>query len=201
MGLSSIYNRQRSKNLIHSKNARNLNLPNLVRGNSFDLPYQAVSSDISFVLTGEGFLYLCAIKDIVTGEILGHATSGNLKKELVINALTNATAKHSLGSQTIFHSDRGSQYTSKEFMALVMSYGIKQSFSRIGVPGDNSWSESFFSCLKRERTYFEHFATKDEATDAAGSWIDEFYNTRRLQKRLGYLSPREYRRAVFAQKA
>jgi len=140
LGLSSIHNRHRSRSLTNSKNARNANLPNLVKGNNFNLPYQAVCSDISYIRTGEGFLYLCIIKDIVTGEVLGHATSDNMKKELVIKAFVNATARHPLGSYTIFHSDRGSQYTSKDFMAIVKSYGIKQSFSRVGVPGDNTWA-------------------------------------------------------------
>jgi len=181
MGLSSLYNRQRSISPIRRRKVSDTDMPNIVKGNTFDLPYQAASSDITFIRTGEGFLYLCIIKDIVTGEILGHATSGGLQKELVIRALNNATAKHPLGAQTIFHSDRGSQYTSKEFMSLVKSYGIKQSFSRISMPSDNGWAESFFSCFKREITYFGYFATRNEAAVATSTWIDEFYNIKQCR--------------------
>ena len=116
------------------------------------MPYQAIYSDITYIRTGEDFLYLCVVKDIVTGDIQGQARGERMKKELVIKAFLNAHARHPLGKDTIFHSDRGSQYTSKKFMELLKSLGIKQSFSRVGIPGDNTWAESFFSILK-ERTY------------------------------------------------
>ena len=199
LGLSSIHNRHRSRSLTNSKDSRNKKLPNLVKGVNFTLPYQAVCSDISYIPTGEGFLYLCTIKDIITGEILGHATSRNMKKELVIKAFTNAHARHPLGCHTIFHSDRGSQYTSNVFMAMLKNLGIKQSFSRTGMPGDNTWAESFFASFKKERVHYNHFATRDEASFATFSWIEGFYNTMRVQKRLGYVSPSEYRKSFVCQ--
>ena len=197
LGLSSVHNRQRSRSLTNSKKARGDEYKNLVRGKYFDLPYQAVASDISYLKTGEGFLYLCVVKDIVTGEILGQSTSERMKKELVIKAFLNAQARHPLGSGTIFHSDRGSQYTSKEFMALLESYSIKQSFSRVGMPGDNTWAESFFATFKKERIHFNFFATKADAAFATFAWIEGFYNNKRVQKRLGYISPVDFRKSLF----
>lgn len=199
LGLSSIHNRHRSKNLTNSKDARNKSLPNLVKGKVFTKPYQAVCSDISYIPTTEGFLYLCVVKDIVSGDILGQATSANMKKELAINAFLNAQARHPIGKDTIFHSDRGSQYTSKAFVTMLESFGIKQSFSRVGMPGDNTWAESFFSSFKKERVHFNHFATRNEAAFATFAWIEGFYNTKRVQKRLGYVSPKEYRESLICQ--
>jgi putative transposase len=192
MGLSSIHNRHRSRSLTDSRKARGEGYPNLVAGQIFDKPYQAVCSDITYLKSGEGWLYLCKVKDIVSGEILGEAYSTNMKKELVIQAILNTLARHKLPAGAIFHGDRGSQYTSKAVKELLELYGIKQSFSRVGMPGDNAWAESFFATLKKECIHFRHFATKEELKQTVFAWIHSFYNTKRIQKRLGYLSPREY---------
>jgi len=199
MGLSSIHNRHRTRSLTNSKKSRGEGFPNLMRGQIFDRPRQAVCSDISYIKTGEGWLYLCKIKDIVTGEILGEATSDNMRKELVIQTFLSAQARHELPRGMIFHSDRGSQYTSKDFMATLAQYGVKQSFSRVGMPGDNAWAESFFATLKKECVHWRHFATRDEARQVVFSWVEGFYNTKRVQARLGYLSPREYANALINQ--
>jgi len=196
MGLCSIHNRYRSRSLTNSKKSRGLNLPNLVRGQSFNAPYQAVCSDITYIRTGEGWLYLCVVKDIVTGEILGLATSDNMRKELVIKAFLNAHARHNLPIGIIHHSDRGSQYTSKEFIEMLAQLGVKQSFSRIGMPGDNTWAESFFATFKKERVHFNHFATRDEAAFATFAWIEGRYNNKRAQERLGFISPTEFRKSL-----
>ena len=192
MGLSSVHNRRRTRSLTDSRKARGEGYPNLVRGQSFDMPYQAICSDITYLKSGEGWLYLCVVKDIVSGEILGESTSPNMKKELVIQAFLNAQARRQLKPGTIFHGDRGSQYTSKTFMDTLKQYGVKQSFSRVGMPGDNAWAESFFATLKKECIHFRHFATRDELRHTVFSWIEGFYNNRRVQARLGYMSPRTY---------
>ena len=197
-GLSSIHNRHRSRSLTDSRNARDDSYKNLIKGKEKEIcrPYQAVCSDISYIRTPEGFLYLCVIKDIATGEILGQARDRRMKKELVIKAFLNAHARHTLGKNTIFHSDRGSQYTSKKFMKLLTDLGIKQSFSRVGMPGDNTWAESFFATLKKERIHFNNFATWDEADFTIFTWIEGFYNNKRVQKRIGYVSPVRYRKSL-----
>jgi len=192
MGLQSVHNRHRTRSLTDSRKARGEGYPNLVRGQTFDKPYQAVCSDITYLKSGEGWLYKCIVKDIVSGEILGESNSPNMKKDLVIQAFLNAQARHGLGEDTIYHSDRGSQYTSKAFMDILKKYNIKQSFSRVGMPGDNAWAESFFATLKKECIHFRHFATREELQQATFAWIEGFYNNRRVQARLGYMSPREY---------
>jgi putative transposase len=192
MGLASIHNRYKTRSLTDSRKARGDEYPNLVRGQVIDMPWQAVCSDITYLKSGKGWLYLCAVKDIVSGEILGEATSVNMKKDLVIQAFLNAQARHKLPEGTIFHSDRGSQYTSKEFMDILKLNGMRQSFSRVGMPGDNAWAESFFATLKKECIHFRHFATRDELRQTVFEWIEGFYNTRRIQARLGYMSPKEY---------
>jgi putative transposase len=193
MGLNSIHNRhKRCRSLTDSRKSRGEGYPNLLREHSFDNPRQAVSSDITYLKSGEGWDYLCVVKDIVSGDILGEATSDRMKKDLVIRAFLNAHARHRFAKGTIFHSDRGSQYTSNQFMNILSAYGIKQSFSRVGKPGDNAWSESFFATLKKECIHFRHFATRDELRQVLFAWIHCFYNSKRVQERLGYLPPKMY---------
>ena len=198
MGLESIHNRHKTRSLTDSRKARGNGYPNLVRGQTFEKPRQAVCSDITYLKSREGWLYLCTVKDIVTREILGEATGERMKKELVIQAFLNAQARHKLPKGAIFHSDRGCQYTSQAFMDMLKQYGIRQSFSRVGMPGDNAWAESFFATLKKECTHFRQFATRDELRQTVFAWIEGFYNTRRVQARLGYLSPKEYARLMMA---
>jgi putative transposase len=192
MGLSSIHNRHRTRSLTDSRKSRGDGHPNLVAGQTFLAPLQAVCSDITYLRSGEGWLYLCIVKDIVSGEILGEASGARMTKDLVIKAFLNAQARHDLPKGAIFHSDRGSQYTSQAFVATLQLYGIRQSFSRVGMPGDNPWAESFFATLKKECIHFRHFATREGLTQEVFAWIHSFYNTRRIQKRLGYMSPKEY---------
>lgn len=196
MGLKSIHTRHRTRSLTDSRKARGDGYPNLVRKQTFTSPRTAVCSDITYLKSGEGWLYLCMIKDIVTGEILGTATDKRMKKELVIRAFLNAAARHKFPKGMIFHSDRGSQYTSQAFADLLKLYSVRQSFSRVGMPGDNAWAESFFATLKKECIHFRHFAARDELRQTVFAWIEGFYNTRRVQARLGYISPREYARLL-----
>ena len=199
MGLSSVHNKHKTRSLTDSRKARGDEYPNLVRGQPFELPRQAVCSDITYLKSGEGWLYLCTVKDIVTGEILGTATDERMKKELVLRAFLNAQARHRLDKGCIFHSDRGSQYTSHAFRNTLAQYGVKQSFSRVGMPGDNAWAESFFATLKKECIHFRHFATREELRQTVFAWIEGFYNTRRVQARLGYLSPKAYAAQLMGQ--
>ena len=191
-GLASIHTRHRTRSLTDSRKARGDGYENKVKGQEFKEPREAVCSDITYLKSGEGWLYLCIVKDIVTGEILGEATSETMKKELVIQAFLNAQARYALGKGTIFHSDRGSQYTSTEFIKTLTIYGISQSFSRVGMPGDNSWAESFFATLKKECIHYNQYATRDELRQVTFAWIESFYNIKRVQERLGYMSPRDY---------
>ncbi|MDR1705170.1 MAG: IS3 family transposase [Clostridiales bacterium] len=200
MGLSSVHNRHKTRSLTNSRKSRGDGFPNLVRGQTFNQPRQAVCSDITYLRSDEGWLYLCTVKDIVTKEILGETTSERMTKTLVIKAFLNAQARHNLAAGTIFHSDRGSQYTAKGFMATLELYGMRQSFSRVGMPGDNAWAESFFATLKKECVHFNHFNTRDELQAAVFAWINGFYNTRRVQAGLGYIPPSAYAALLLAKR-
>ena len=193
MGLKSIHCRKRrQRSLTDSRKSRGAGYPNLVRGMANHSQYQVICSDITYLKSGEGWLYYCVVKDIATGEILGESYSPRITKELAIRAFQNAQSRHRLPRGTIFHSDRGSQYTSNTFKKLLKAYGVKQSFSRVGMPGDNAWAESFFATLKKECIHFNHYETREKLQAAVFKWTNSFYNTRRVQARLGYLSPRDF---------
>jgi putative transposase len=188
-GLKSIHLRCRQRSLTDSRRARGDGYPNLVRDLEIIEPFQVLSSDISYIRTREGIEYLCQIKDVVSGLVLAHKTSERMKADLVADTIRQMLKRWELPTGCIFHSDRGSQYTSGVVKDLLNNSKIAQSYSRVGKPGDNSWSESFFANLKKEAVHWIHFATREEARDAMFVYIESFYNTRRIQRRLGYLSP------------
>ncbi|GHU69255.1 transposase [Clostridia bacterium] len=197
MDLDSRHNRHRAKSLTNSRKARGDGYPNILRNVLMPIvPRMGLVSDITYLRTDEGFMYHCMIKDLVTGEVLGDYMADRMTKELVINAFLAVTARHELLEGCIFHSDRGSQYTSKAFMDLLKNYGIRQSFSRVGMPGDNAWSESFFATMKKELIHWTHFETKSRVREAVFEYIYCFYNVTRIQKRLGYRSPKEFLRSL-----
>jgi putative transposase len=197
MGLSSTHNRHKAKSLTNSKKSRGEGYPNILRDKEFPIaPRMGVTSDITYIRTDEGFLYHCVIRDIVTKDVLGDHMSDRMTKELVENAVLAMTARHEMGRGCIFHSDRGSQYTSKAVKSLLAQLGFRQSFSRVGMPGDNSWSESFFATMKKEMVHWAHFRTKAEARAAVFDYIYCFYNVTRTQKCLGYMSPRDFVRSL-----
>ena len=187
-GLRSVHVKK-VKPLTDSRKARGAGYENLLRGREITMPLEAVSSDISYIPTGEGFDYLCEIKDIKTGTVLAVCHRERMTKELVLDTIRAAHKRWALPEGLIFHSDRGSQYTSKEVMDLLKELGSQQSFSRVGMPGDNAWSESFFSILKKEVIHPHSFATREQARLVIFEYIEVFYNRARVQKRLGWLTP------------
>jgi Transposase and inactivated derivatives len=187
-GLHSLHLRYR-RSLTDSRKARGAGYPNLLRGRPVVMPFQALSSDISYIPTGEGFEYLCTIRDIVSGVVLAYKMSERMTHTLVLDTITSLQRKWQLPPGTIFHSDRGSQYTATEVMKKIHGLGFRQSFSRVGKPGDNSWSESFFATLKKEAVHGVYFDSRSAARSAMFSFIDAFYNSSRIQKGLGYLAP------------
>jgi putative transposase len=180
------------KPLTDSRKARGDGFPNLLRGRKVTKPFEALSSDISYIQTDEGFDYLCQIRDICSGVILASQQHSRMSKELVLATIRAAHIRWHFPKGTIFHSDRGSQYTSKDVMNLFTVLGFRQSFSRVGMPGDNSWSESFFSILKKEAVYPFHFPTRESARQAIFFYIETFYNRYRIQKSLGWYSPLQW---------
>jgi len=190
--LKSIHLRRRQRSLTNSSKARGEGYTNLVHELEITMPFQVLSSDISYIRTKEGFDYLCQVKDAASGLILAQSMSKRMKADLVADTIRQMLKRWELPRGCIFHSDRGSQYTSKLVSELLNRQKIEQSYSRVGKPGDNSWSESFFSNLKKEAVHWFHFATREEARDAMFAYIEGFYNTKRIQKRLGYLSPMQW---------
>lgn len=190
--LKSSHCRRRQRSLTDSRKARSDEYRNLTAGLEITRPFQVLSSDISYIRTGEGFDYLCQVRDVLTNTVLAERQSEKMKTELVAQTIKMAQERWQLPEGVIFHSDRGSQYTAKELMKQIAGYGWKQSFSRVGKPGDNSWSESFFSILKKEIIHWRFYATRDEARQKVFEYIEVFYNRQRAQKRLDYLSPVQY---------
>ena len=181
-GLRSVHVKK-VRPLTDSRKARGDGYPNLLRGREHIKPFEAVSSDISYIPTGEGFDYLCEIKDIHSGLILATCQSERMTKSLVLDTIDAVMKRWRLQEGTIFHSDRGSQYTSKEVMRRLRKYGFKQSFSRVGMPGDNAWSESFFSILKKEVVHPQRFCTREQARQTIFEYVETFYNRFRIQKK------------------
>lgn len=167
------------------------NLPDLV-GRHFDRGVlDAVwTSDITYLDTDEGWLYLCAVRDGCSRRVLGWHIADHLRTDLVENALRMAvTLRGKLPDQIVFHADRGCQYTSTQLAAAADELGLAQSVGRTGVCWDNAPAESFWSTFKTEFYDRRHWATKAEAKQAAGAWIEDRYNRRRRHSALGMLSP------------
>lgn len=191
-GLKSSHCRRRQRSLTDSRKARSDAYKNLTKGLEITRPFQVISSDISYIRTGEGFDYLCQVRDVLTNTVLAAYQSETMSADLVMQTVKMAQDRWRLPEGIIFHSDRGSQYTAKAVMTQISDYGWQQSFSRVGKPGDNSWSESFFSILKKEIIHWHFYPTRDRARQAVFEYIEVFYNRQRAQKRLGYLSPVQY---------
>jgi len=167
--------------------------PNLLNRNfKADKPFIAWVSDITYIATREGWLYLAAVMDLYSGKIVGWAMSERMTQELVISALKQAVGRTRPPRGIILHSDRGVQYACKKYRNLAKSYGFRQSMSRKGNCWDNAPMESFFRTLKTELVYHEDYKTRNEARLSIFEYVEAFYNRVRLQKRLGYMSPVEF---------
>lgn len=152
-------------------------------------PNQAWLSDITYIPTGEGWLYLAGHKDLFTGEVVGYAMSKRMTKNLVSQSLFRAVSAKRPTAGLINHSDRGSQYCSKEYQRLLKQFNMKSSMSRRGNCYDNAPIESFWGVLKNELIHHRRYPTRKVAMQEITEYIEIFYNRQRRQKRLGYLSP------------
>jgi transposase InsO family protein len=158
-------------------------------------PNKVWVSDVTYVPTDEGWLYLAAHKDLFTADIVGYAMGERLTRNLVSESLFKAvTAKHP-AKGLIHHSDRGSQYCSHEYRNILERFGLKASMSRKGNCYDNAPMESFWGTLKQELVHHRRYRTRQEAMQDVTEYIEIFYNRQRLQPGLGFLSP-----AVFEQR-
>lgn len=153
---------------------------------------QAWCGDISYVRTWEGWCYLATVIDLASRRVVGFAVADHMRTELVCEAMQMALVHRRPPAGLVFHSDRGSQYTSTEFRALLEANGVAQSLSRVGQCWDNAVAESFFGTLKEELVHRSVLPTRRHARRAIFEWIEVFYNRKRLHSALGYLSPAEY---------
>ena len=155
-------------------------------------------SDITYVPTDEGWLYLAGHKDLFTGEIVGYAMGERLKKSLVSQSLFQAVAAKRPAEGLIHHSDRGSQYCSYEYRKILDQFGLKASMSRKGNCFDNAPMESFWGTLKQELIHHRRYRSRQEAIQDITEYIEIFYNRLRRQARLGFLSPVAYEQRFYA---
>ena len=180
---------KRTTNSNHSHPiAQNL----LQRNFAFDRPDQAWVGDITYIPTGEGWLYLAIVKDLCTRKIVGYAFSDRIDTQLTLAALDMAYRRRKPPKGLIFHSDRGVQYASRAYRERLESYGIRQSMSRRGDPYDNAVAENFFSCLKCELIHLKQYHTRSAAQIDVFAYLDAFYNTLRPHSALGWISPSRF---------
>ncbi len=168
----------------------------VARNFTADTPNVLWLMDITEHSTGEGKLYLCAVKDVFSNRIVGYSIDSRMKARLAVDALSSAVARRgAAGEQVagcIVHSDRGSQFRSRKFVRALRSHDLIGSMGRVGACGDNAAMESFFALLQKNVLDRRPWATRGELRIAIVTWIERTYHRRRRQARLGRLTPVEY---------
>ena len=155
-------------------------------------PNELWLTDITEHRTGEGKLYVCAIKDVYSNRIVGYSIDSRMKSRLAVAALSNAVARRGDVAGCVVHSDRGSQFSSRKFVHTLNRHGMVGSMGRVGAAGDNAAMESFFSLLQKNVLDRRSWATREELRIAIVTWIERTYHRRRRQAALGRLAPIEF---------
>jgi putative transposase len=153
-------------------------------------------ADLTYIATGEGWLYLAAILAACTRKIVGWSMRDTLHTEIALDALAMALERQRPGAGLLHHSDRGIQYAAEAYRQTLAAANITPSMSRKGNCWDNAPMESFFHTLKTERVHHRVYATKEQARRDLFAYIEGFYNSHRLHSALGYRSPAEMERAA-----
>ena len=167
--------------------------PNLLnRDFKANRPNQKWLTDITYILTLEGWLYLAAVLDLYSRRIIGWAMSDRMTSNLTVDALKMAIVQRQPELALLHHSDQGSQYTDGTYQALLKDHGIQVSMNGVGTWYDNAPMESFFGTLKSEWVHHRSYRTRDQARSDIFYYIEAFYNRRRLHSSLGYFSPEEF---------
>jgi putative transposase len=196
MGLAARRGRRRAPRTTNSRHDLPV-APNLLDRNfTAERPDAVWLADISYLPTDEGWLYLAAIKDLATRQIVGWSMADHLRAGLCTNALVMALQRCRPPRGLIHHSDRGVQYASEPYRQALERHGIRQSMSRKGNCLDNAPMESFFASLKKEQVHHARFRTREEAKAAVFDYIEIFYNRQRLHSAVGYRTPAEARAGV-----
>jgi putative transposase len=157
-----------------------------------EAPNQLWLADITEHRTGEGKLYLCAIKDVFSNRIVGYSISDRMKSRLAVDALNNAVARRDEVAGCILHTDRGSQFRSRKFVRALHRHDMVGSMGKVGAAGDNAAMESFFALLQKNVLDRRTWQTRQELRIAIVTWIERTYHRRRRQAALGRLTPIEY---------
>jgi transposase InsO family protein len=155
-------------------------------------PNERWVSDITYIWTDEGWLYLAAVEDLYSRAVVGWSMADTMTSRLAVDALEMAVARRLPGEGLLGHSDRGSQYASDHYQSLLARHGIVCSMSRRGDCWDNAPMESFFASLKKELVHHERYQTRAQAKASIFEYIELFYNPKRRHSSLGYLSPLDY---------
>lgn len=153
-------------------------------------------TDITYIPTAEGWLYLAAVEDLFTREIVGWSMSKTMESRMVVDALEMALLRRQPKAGLIAHSDRGVQYASEHYQRILKQHGITCSMSRKGNCWDNAPMESFFASLKKELVHHEEYQTHAEARQSLFHYIEVFYNRKRIHSAIGYQTPANFAEAV-----
>jgi putative transposase len=168
--------------------------PDLVgRDFTAEAPGHRLVGDITYIRTWAGWLYLATVIDCFNKEVIGYAMADHMRTSLVADALGMAARNHRLAAGCIFHSDRGTQYTSTEFAEKLAALNMRQSLGRTGCCYDNALAESFFAALKNERVHRTVYPNRNKAKQDIAHYIEIFYNRQRLHSALGYRTPHQVR--------
>jgi len=198
--LNGIYPKSHKKFKATTNSNHNLPVAENILNREFDKKEYGIAcvSDITYIGTDEGWLYLGIVGELAGKEIIGFSMSERMTKDLVIRAAEMAINNNPLKKDCIFHSDRGSQYCSNDYQKLLKKSGIVCSMSRKGNCWDNAPAESFFATLKKELVYHEHYKTREEAEKSIFEYIMVFYNRERRNSVIDYQIPYEYAKILKA---
>jgi putative transposase len=169
-------------------------IPDLVgRDFTAEAPGVKMVGDVTYIPTWEGWVFLATVIDCCTKEVIGWAMDDHYKTPLIEAAIRMAARNHHIVPKAVFHSDRGSNYTSEQFAKTLRELDIRQSVGRTGICYDNALAESFFGTLKTERVHRTQYPTRQHAINDIARYIELRYNFKRLHSALGYRTPREVR--------
>ena len=195
MGLRSIY-RRKYRTTTDSKHSHPVADNLLQRNFTTDGPDKVWVSDITYIATARGWLYLTVFIDLFSRTVVGWSLSSSLSAETVLTALTRAVRKRRPGSGLIIHSDRGVQYACSDFRKVLEKHHFVQSMSRKGDCWDNAVAESFFGIIKSELIHHERFKDPKDTLRAIFEYIEIYYNRKRKHSTLGYKTPAQFEQVM-----
>lgn len=189
--------------MVTTDSAHDLPVADNLLAREFDCPTPNTrwTTDITYLWTGQGWLYLAVVLDLFSRRVVGWAMDTTLERSLLLSALWMALRGRAPQIGLLCHSDRGSQYASADYQKALQDAGAVCSMSRRGNCWDNAVTESFFSSLKRELVHGYRFETRDQTRTAVFRWIEVWYNRLRRHSALGYLSPEAFERQYHQQQA